>query len=56
MDEHVRTTTQHTRGIAEAAAVNMEPAVSEEAGMTDTAMNTIADMIYTRFIKGKDKA
>ena len=52
--EHVRATTQHTRAIAEAAAETLAPAVGA-AGMSEDAMHSIADLLFKRLTKGKDK-
>ena len=42
------------RAIAEAAAEALAPN-GDAAGMSEDAMNTIADMIYKRLTKGKNK-
>jgi hypothetical protein len=53
--EHVHTTTQHTRAIAEAAAAELAPTdgASAQAQMTEDMMHDIVDLIYKRFLKGK---
>ncbi|GAQ92955.1 hypothetical protein KFL_012220010, partial [Klebsormidium nitens] len=44
---------EHTRALAEAAAGEL--AAATEVGLSSEEMNAIADMIYNRFRKGKDK-
>jgi hypothetical protein len=54
--EHVHNITQHTRDIAEAAAAELAPTDGASARMSEDGMQDIANLIYQRFLKGKNKS
>lgn len=57
MAEHVNTTTEHTRAIAEAAAAELARADNAPDGrMSQTdIMQDIAALVYQRMLKGKNQ-
>jgi hypothetical protein len=51
----VHNITQHTRVIAEVAAAKLVPTDGASARMSEDEMQDIANLIYQRFLKGKNK-